>query len=125
MSANDANDATNAMRIEDAIDRVLDLLRHELQTNPELAYRMVKALGANVVFEGKHAANLINPIELVSSQSELEVRAQLLALPAADLKTIAKAARLATSIDLKGKSQDEIVDIVYRRAKEKLVERQS
>ncbi len=125
MTNNDTNEAPDTMRVEDAIDRVLDLLRYELHSNPELAYRMVKALGAKVVFEGKHAPNLINPIELVAAHSELEVRAQLLALPLGDLKTIAKAAKLATSIDLKGKSQDDIVDMVYRRANEKLTERQS
>ena len=111
--------------VEEAIDRAFDILRAELRNNPEFAYRLIKALGPEIVFEGKHAASLINPIELVSAKSEMDARAQLLSLSATDLKTMAKASKLATPVDLKGKSQDEIVDMIYKRALEKLAERSS
>lgn len=109
----------------DAIDRVLELLRRELHDNPELAYRLVRALGAQVVFEGKHASALLNPSELVFELPEADARAQLLAFSLADLKTMARANSLATAVDTKGKSQDEMVDMIYTRARDKISEKRS
>ena len=109
----------------EALDRFLEELRREFRANPEFAHRVVKALGAEVSFEGKLAAKLLNPRELVSSKSESEAKSVLAGLSLTDLKTLAKTNNLATSVDVKGKTQDELVDMVYKRAYSKFQERSS
>lgn len=121
MSDNLPND--HHKTVTDAIDRALDILRAELQNNPEFAYRIVKAVGAEVVFAGKHAAKLLNPKELVALKSEMDARVVLLGLSEADLKMMAKASGLATPVDVKGKDKDQLVDMIYTRALEKVSER--
>lgn len=107
----------------DALDRFLDELRREFRSNPEFAYRAVRALGAEVTFEGKLAAKLINPLELVATKPEEIARAQLVALTLADLKALAKSANLATPVDMKGKDKDTLADMILVRAKDKVQER--
>lgn len=116
------DESTDAL---EALDRFLEELRREFRFNPEFAHRVVKALGAEVTFEGKLAAKLINPRELVSTKTEDGARATLSALSLTDLKNIAKSNNLATSIDVKGKSKEELVDMVYTRAVAKSEERKS
>lgn len=109
----------------EALDQFLDALRQEFRSNPDMAHRVVKALGATVVFDGKLAATLINPKELVASMPEGDARAQLMALSSADLKAIAKTHNLGSAVDVKGKSKEELVDLVYVRAARKISERQA
>lgn len=109
----------------EALDRFLEELRREFRFNPEFAHRVVKALGAEVTFEGKLAAKLINPRELVSTKSEEAARLTLSSLTLTDLKTIAKTNNLATSIDIKGKTKEDLVEMIYSRARAKSEERNS
>jgi len=116
------DDSTDAL---EALDRFLEELRREFRSNPEFAHRAVKALGAEVMFEGKLAAKLINPRELVSTKPEEAARLTLSSLSLADLKAIAKSNNLATSVDVKGKTKEDLVDMVYSRAVAKSQERKS
>lgn len=109
----------------DALDRFLEELRREFRANPEFAHRVVKSLGAEVVFEGKLAAKLLNPRELVSGKPEEIARATLSALSLTELKALAKTNNLATSVDVKGKTKEDLVDMVYMRALAKAQERNS
>lgn len=109
----------------EALDRFLEELRREFRSNPEFAHRVVKALGAEVTFEGKLAAKLLNPRELVATKSEEDARRVLSALSLAELKTVAKTNNLATTVDVKGKTADDLVEIIYSRAFAKAQERNS
>jgi len=115
-----SDDANNVL---DAIDRFLEELRREFRSNPDFAHRVVKALGAQVSFDGKLAAKLLNPKELVSEKSADDAKSVLSALSLTDLKTLAKSNNLATAVDVKNKSKDDLVDMVYERARAKLEER--
>ena len=109
----------------EALDRMLEELRREFAANPEFAARVVRALGAQVTFDPKDAAKLLNPIELAASKSEGDAKTEMASLPAAELKKIAKAFNLATGTDLKGKSPPQLADLLYRRAQLKISERSS
>ena len=109
----------------EALDRFLEELRREFRSNPEFAYRVVKSLGAEVTFEGKLAAKLLNPRELVSTKSEPDAKRVLSGLSLTDLKTIAKTNNLATAVDVKGKKAEELVTMIYDRALAKAQERHS
>ena len=109
----------------EALDRFLEELRREFRSNPEFAHRVVKSLGAEVSFEGKLAAKLLNPRELVATKSEDDAKRVLSALSLTDLKTIAKTNNLATAIDVKGKKAEDLVSMIYDRALAKAQERNS
>ena len=109
----------------EALDRFLEELRREFRANPEFAHRVVKSLGAEVSFEGKLAAKLLNPRELVSTKSEEAAKAVLSSLSLTELKTLAKTNNLATAVDVKGRSREELVEMVYARALAKSEERKS
>ncbi|WP_084395823.1 hypothetical protein [Henriciella aquimarina] len=122
MDDKDTNTDKSAL---EALDRFLEELRREFASNPAFAHRAVRALGANVVFDAGQAADLLNPVELVDSQSEEDARRTLQALSVPDLKKVAKSSRLATPTDLSRKSKDDIVALILKRAKLRLESRRS
>lgn len=107
----------------EALDDFLEVLRREFHDNPEFALRAVKALGATIEFRGENAAVLINPLELLETQGQEATVETLNSFSAAELKKIAKTHNLATSIDLKGQTADQIVELLIRRATQKISER--
>ena len=117
-----ADNGTNAL---EALDRVLEELRREFAANPEFAARVVRALGAQVTFDPKDAARLLNPIELAADKPEADAKAEIASLPAAEIKKVAKAFNLATGSDLKGKTPSQLAELVYKRARLKISERTS
>lgn len=117
----DMNDDQNDVLT--ALDNFLDELRREFRANPELAHRVVRALGAEVVFEGKDAAKLLNVRELAGTKDEAGFRQTLAGLSLAELKAVARANNLATAVDLKGMQSEGIVDLLYKRATAKVAER--
>lgn len=118
-------DHSDSIDVLDALDRFLEELRREFRSNPEFAHRVVKSLGAEVSFEGKYAAKLLNPRDLVSSKSETEAKRILGSLTATELKSVAKTNNLATQVDVKGKTKDNLIEMIYKRSLSKIEERRS
>jgi|GEM_PF-893567 len=108
-----------------ALDRVLEELRREFRANPEFAYRVVKALGAEVLFEGKDAYKLINLRELAGAGDNARLMRTLQGLSLTELKAVAKANNLATSVDMKGMDKDMLISKLIERAHHKVAERRS
>lgn len=106
-----------------ALDRFFDELRMEVRSNPELAHRLVKALGATVSFESAMAAKLLNTRELAGTTDEPTFRATLEALSLAEIKSVLKSNNLASPVDMKGLKKPELIDMAYRRALAKANER--
>lgn len=107
----------------DALDRFLDVLRREIRDNPELAQRLVEAIGAEVSFDAEHAADLFSPVATYAEEGEAGVRRIAESLADADLRAVLKRCNLATPVDMKGRSGPELVDLLVRRAGDKLAER--
>ena len=105
------------------LDRFFEELRLEIHANPQLAARLVKAIGAEVTFEGTLAAKLVNPRELALSSDEAGFRAAFAAMTPAEIKMVLKAHNLASAVDMKGLKAPELIDMAYRRAVAKAAER--
>lgn len=117
MSSDTDNDAFAAL------DRFFDELRLEVRNNPELASRLVKAIGAEVSFEGSLAAKLVNPRELAVNSDEAGFRDAFAAMTLTEIKSVLKAHNLASPVDMKGLKSPDLIDMAYRRAVAKAAER--
>ncbi|MDZ4760927.1 MAG: hypothetical protein SGJ21_07640 [Alphaproteobacteria bacterium] len=106
------------------IDRFFDELRAEVRANPKLAARLVKALGGNVVFENEVKAETANPYAL-AADGRTRFYSVFGAMKAAEVKRILRDHNLATSVDVKGKSGDQLLDLLFDRALAKVSERSS
>ncbi|MEO0982769.1 MAG: hypothetical protein AAFX03_08980 [Pseudomonadota bacterium] len=107
-----------------ALDRFFDVLRQEVRHNPELAQRLVQAIGASVSFDADLLPDLFNPIQAADGE-EGAFRALADKLSAPQLKTVLKQYNLATPVDVKGKSKPELIDMLYERATHRLAERRN
>lgn len=108
---------------EEALDDFLEVLRREFNENPEFALRAVKALGGTIEVRGQNASMAVNPLELVETQGEAAATETLSSFSSAELKKIAKNHNLATTIDLKGRDEQAIVELLVKRASNKISER--
>ena len=107
----------------EAIDKFLGAIRAELAANPEMAYRIVKSLPVNVNFEAAELTNFVNPLELIASNSEDKARELFYAFKLADLKKMARRVNLASSTDVAGLKNDELIDLIMDRGTRKIAER--
>jgi hypothetical protein len=107
------------------IDRFFDELRDEVRSNPQLAARLVKALGGNVVFEDSTRAEVANPYQLAAAGSKAAFLSVFGAMKPGDLKRVLKDYNLATRIDMTNKTPQQLVDMLYDRAAMKVSERKS
>ena len=106
-----------------ALDRFFDALREETRSNPELAHRLVKALGAEVTFESALAPKLVNPVELAGTRDEAKFRATFEKMTLAQIKSVLKNTNLASTVDVKGLKKPELIDMAYARAAARVVEK--
>ena len=109
----------------EALDDFLEVLRREFRDNPEFALRAVKALGGSIEFRGENAANLINPLELIERDGAESATRALESFSAAELKKVAKNHNLATTIDMKGLTLPALIELLVRRATQKIGERRA
>jgi hypothetical protein len=106
------------------IDRFFDEIRLEVRANPELAARLVKALGGDVVFESEEKAEVANPY-LLANGPRAKFVAVFGSMKLGEIKKILKDNNLATRVDMNGKSPEQLVDMMYERAASKVAERKS
>jgi len=105
------------------LDKFFEELRLEIRANPELASRLVKAIGAEVTFEGTLAVKMVNPRELAVTADEAGFRAAFSAMTLAEIKSVLKAHNLASAVDMKGLKEPDLIDMAYTRAVAKAAER--
>jgi len=107
------------------LDRFFDEIREEARSNPKFADRLVKALGGNVVFEDATKTDIANPYLLAANAKKSEFYTVFSSMKPSQLKRILKENNLATSIDVRGKSPSQLLDMLYTRASLKVSERKS
>ncbi|WP_018995928.1 hypothetical protein [Hirschia maritima] len=107
------------------LDRFFDELRDEVRTNPKFANRLVKAMGGKVVFEDSTKTDIANPYLLAAEGNKSEFYTVFSPLKTTQLKKILKDNNLATSVDIRGKSPSQLLDMLYDRASLKVSERKS
>ncbi|MEM8920226.1 MAG: hypothetical protein AAGB25_02590, partial [Pseudomonadota bacterium] len=96
----------------------------EVRSNPKLASRLVKALGAQVVFDDETKGDVSNPYVLADG-SKTRFYSVYSPMKASQLKRVLRENNLATSVDLRGKTPSQLIDMLYERATSKVQERKS
>ena len=107
------------------LDRFFDEIRDEVRSNPKLASRLVKAMGAQVLFEDEAKAEIANPYILAANASKSQFYSVFSPMKPSQLKRVLRDNNLATALDLRGKSPAQMVDMLYERATSKVSERKS
>lgn len=107
------------------LDRLFDVIREEARANPEFAARLVKATGGQIVFDAADRVALINPVELAARGGEPAVREAAVSLSEGDLRKILKAHGLATPVDVRARTRDELTEMMAQRAAERAKSRSS
>ncbi|MCR9079569.1 MAG: hypothetical protein NXH78_10760 [Hyphomonadaceae bacterium] len=109
----------------EVIDKFLGALRSELAANPEMTYRIIKALPVSVNFEAADMVEIVNPLELISQNGSEKARDLFHAFKPADLKKMARRVNLASSTDMARLSKDDLIDLLISRGAQKIAERSS
>lgn len=109
----------------EVIDKFLGALRSELAANPEMTYRIIKALPVSVNFEAADMVEIVNPLELISQHGSEKARELFHAFKPAELKKMARQVNLASSTDMARLSQDDLIDLLISRGSQKIAERSS
>jgi hypothetical protein len=107
------------------LDRFFDELREEVRSNPRLASRLVKALGGTVVFDDDTKADIANPYIIAANGDRSQFYSVFGALKPNQIKQILRDNNLATRIDMAGKSNSQLIDMLFDRASSKVSERKS
>ncbi len=107
------------------LDRFFDELRDEVRSNPRLASRLVKALGGTVVFDDETKADVANPYIIAANGDRTHFYSVFGGLKPNQIKQILRENNLATRIDMAGKSNSQLVDMLFERAATKVSERKS
>lgn len=104
------------------LDRFFDVVREEARSNPTFSARLVEALGGDVVFPGDDRVALLNPLKL-AAKGEAHLRDALDGLKLSELKAVLKAHNLATAVDMRGLSVEQLTAMLVERALTRLSER--
>ena len=107
------------------LDRFFDELRAEVRSNPKLAERLVRAMGGQVVFADETRAEVANPYVLAGAESKPRFYAVFAAMKPGQIRKVLRDNNLATTVDMTGKSAQQLVDMLYERALAKVSERKS
>jgi len=107
----------------DYIDRFFDELRVEIRANPKLAARLVRALGGNVVFENEAKTEAANPYALAAEGDSVRFHSVFGSMKITEIRRVLRDNNLATRVDIAGKNQQQLVDMLYSRASRKVSER--
>jgi len=107
------------------LDRFFDELRDEVRSNPNLAARLVKALGGEVVFEEETKAEVANPYALAAQGSKAKFLSVFGSLKLSEIKRVLKDNNLATRVDMNGKNAGQLAEMLFDRASSKVKERRS
>lgn len=107
------------------LDRFFDELRDEVRANPRFASRVVKALGANVVFENEAKADVANPYILAANGSKSQFYSTFATMKASQIRQVLRENNLATRLDMAGKTNEQLIDMLFDRASSKVNERKS
>ena len=107
------------------LDRLFDVIREEARNNPKFADRLVRALGGKVVFQDEAKGDVANPYMLAGNSSKAHFYSVFASMKANEIRKMMRENNLATSLDMRGRSVDQLIDMMYDRARLKVTERKS
>lgn len=107
------------------LDQLFEVIREEARANPEFAARLVRATGGKVVFPERDKAVLLNPLDIAAREGPEGVVDHYTSLDASTLRRVLKEHNLATPVDVRTRSKDDLLDMLARRACERVAARSS
>ncbi len=107
-----------------ALSRFLTAIRDQADADPAFRNRLLIALGVTVVFEGENDLFNVDPHIVAAMKEEMQFRAIYGALTTAKLRSVLTTkSKLASAADLRGKSPEDMMDMLWERAKARAEER--
>lgn len=107
------------------LDRLFDVIREEARQNPKFADRLVKAMGGKVVFADEAKSSVANPYMLAGNATKAHFYSVFASMKPNEIKRVIRDNNLATTLDMRGKSAAQLIDMMYERARMKVTERKS
>lgn len=107
----------------DYLDRFFEEIRAEARGNPAFAARLVRALGGEITFAERDKIVIAAPLEIAAAGGQAALRDTFGTLDAAGLRKVLRTANLASSVDVRGRTAEELLDLLVRRATAKMDER--
>lgn len=107
-----------------ALARFLSAIKNYADVDPNFRDSLIQALGLVVKYQGEDDLLNIEPHIIAARKEELQFRAIYGQFPPAKVKSILTTkAKLATAADVKGKSAEDIMDMLWKRARSRARER--
>jgi hypothetical protein len=106
-----------------ALGRFLTAIQNQADIDPSFRNNLLLALGVTIVFEGENDLTSVDPHIVAARKDELAFRAIYGRLTTAKLRSVLTKSKLASTTDLRGKAPDEMMDILWRRARDRAEER--
>lgn len=106
-----------------ALGRFLAVIRQRAEVDPTFRDDLIQALGVSVSYDGEDDVINVAPHILAVHKTELQFRAIYGGLTTAKLKAVFKKSDLATTADIARKSADELIDMLWKRARNRARER--
>ena len=107
------------------LDRLFEVIREEARANPEFAARLIRATGGAVEFPERDKAVLLNPVDIAAREGPEGVTDQYASMDASTLRRVLKEHNLATPVDVRGRNKSDLLDMLSRRAMERVSARSS
>ncbi|MCI4644488.1 MAG: hypothetical protein MRY64_06870 [Hyphomonadaceae bacterium] len=107
------------------LDRLFEVIREEAHANPEFAARLIRATGGEVTFPEKDKAVLLNPLDIAAREGAEGVVDQYASLDASTLRRVLKTHNLATPVDVRTRSKEDLLNMLAQRACERVASRSS
>lgn len=107
-----------------ALARFLTAIKNQADADPTFRNNLLLALGVTVVFQGENDLSSVEPHVVAARKDELQFRAIYGQLATAKLRALLTTkSKLASAADLRGKTQPEMMDMLWDRAKSRAEER--
>lgn len=106
-----------------ALSRFLSTIKNQADVDPVFRNNLLIALGVTVVFDGEDDLSSIEPHVVATLKNREKFFAIYSKLTSAKLRSTLTKSKLASATDLRGQSQEQMLNMLWDRAKSRAEER--
>lgn len=106
-----------------ALRKFLSTIENQAEVDASFRNNLLLALGVKIVFSGEDDLTTIEPHIVAAKRDELQFRAIYSKLPAAKLRSTLTKSKLASTADLRQKTQEQMLTMLWERASARAEER--
>lgn len=118
-----SDDQNEGVAPDVALGRFLTAIQNQADIDPSFRNSLLLALGVTVVFEGENDLSSVEPHIVAARKDELAFRAIYGRLSGPKIRSLLTKSKLASTTDLRGKTQEEMMNMLWSRARAKAEER--